>query len=105
MTHKSTPIDSKLATVVQYLEHPKVIKEFHGSTLDGMLVVDFDTHKLEDMIKGLSKDEWAELLEKVTVVCAQWSGMRVAPNNDIGTIARYQEARLILEATEVSNEH
>lgn len=34
-------------SIVSYLEHPKVIGEFHGSTLDGMNKVEFSPDKLE----------------------------------------------------------
>lgn len=87
---------SAVRTIIDYLEHPKTIGEFHGSTLDGMLEVDFSSDKLEQMIHALSPSELSKLMGKVTVVCAQWSALKVAPDNDIGTIARYQEANLII---------
>ena len=88
----------KVEQIIKYLRNPKVVGEFHGSTLDGMLKVDFSTDTLRDMIEALSEKELNKLLEDVGTVCAQWSALRVAPNNDIGTVARYQEANLIIEA-------
>lgn len=98
-TIKSLP---PVQAIVSYLENPKVIGEFHGSTLDGMLEVEFSEDKLEQMIHALTQNELAKLIEKVGVVCAQWTALHVAPNNDIGTVARYQTANLII-GTRVSD--
>jgi len=93
----SKPVATKsVSEVVAYLEHPKVVGEFHGSTLDGMLEVEFSEDKLEQMIHALSQSELSKLMEKVTLVCQHWTTLRVAPGNDIGTMARYQTANLII---------
>lgn len=89
-------MSKKTSKIIDYLRNPKVIGQFTGSTLDGFNEVEFDTDKLQEMIDDLSQKELNELVEEVGTVCAQWSALRIASNNDIGTVARYQEADLII---------
>jgi hypothetical protein len=58
---------------------------------------DFNEDKLKKMLIDLSKDSKYKLLGEVDTVCIQWSSLRIAPNNDIGVVARYQECKQILE--------
>ena len=58
---------------------------------------DFEDDYLKKMVEKLSKKYKFELLGEVDVVCIQWNTLRVAPNNDIGLIARYQTCREILK--------
>lgn len=91
------PKDTKSITeIVAYLEHPKVVRELTGD-FEGMSEVEYDGEKLREMIYALSDAGLSKLIERVTTVCSQWSALRVAPNNDIGTVARYQEADLIIQ--------
>lgn len=78
--------------VIDYLENPPE----KGMSSLGMLV-DFEEEKLAKMIKKLTKKEKQSLWEKVETVCIQWETMRVAPKGGIGTVARYQLAKLYLE--------
>lgn len=84
----------KVEKIIDYLENPKVVGEIKSLNANE---VEFDTDKLQEMIKSLSKKDLVELAGKVETVCSQWSALRVAPGNDIGTIARYQETRLYIE--------
>jgi|WetSurMetagenome_2_1015567.scaffolds.fasta_scaffold2236485_1 hypothetical protein len=81
--------------IIDYLENPRVIEEY---SFYGMNRVDFEQDKLKEMIIKLNKKAKLNLLNKVVRVCEMWNSLRVAPKNDIGTIARYQIARQILEA-------
>lgn len=86
------PADRGVAKVIDYLENPKVIGKA-GNLGD---LVDYKTRTLTEMIYKLTAKQLSQLLERVVTVCAQWNSLRVAPNNSIGTIARYQEANLII---------
>lgn len=78
--------------IIEYLENPPE----KGMSSIGMLV-DFKPEKLEEMLGELKNKD--KLLERVITVCEQWNALRVCPRGGIGTIARYQMARLFLERT------
>lgn len=84
----------KVSKIIDYLEHPKVVGEIKGLNANK---VDFDPYTLGDMVNDLTDNMLYKLLEKVGVVCEQWKALRLAPNNDIGTIARYQECMQWIE--------
>ena len=84
----------KVENIIDYLENPPVVGRIESLDADR---VEFDTDKLKEMISALSKKDLVELTGKVEIVCAYWSALRVAPGNDIGTIARYQETKLMIE--------
>ena len=82
--------------VIEYIEHPPLT----GQSSPFGNVVDYDSDKLRDMIDGLSNGDLSKLIEKVTTVTTQWNSLKVAPNNDMGIVARYQEAKYFLEDKE-----
>lgn len=84
----------KVEKIIDYLENPKVVGRIESLDADR---VEFDPYILGDMVDDLGKNLLFKLLEKVESVCQQWKALRVAPNNDIGTIARYQECKLWIE--------
>lgn len=84
----------KVDKIINYLERPKVIGRIESLNANK---VEFDPYVLGDMVNELSPRLLNDLLEKVETVCQHWNGLRVAPNNDIGIIARYQECKLWIE--------
>lgn len=78
--------------IIDYLVNPPE----KGMSSIGMLV-DFEENKLAKMIDRLTKKEKISLWEKVETVCIQWNTARICPAGGIGTVARYQTAKLILD--------
>jgi hypothetical protein len=93
MTQNKTkqPTEGKgIKDIISYLIKPPMVAD--GSRYD------FEEGHLKKMVEKLSKKDKYKLLGNVDVVCIQWNSLRLAPNNDIGIIARYQTCKQILES-------
>lgn len=86
-----------MITIIEYLKNPpENWKRFVINWTDYWAKVDFEENTLSDMINRLPKSKLDKLINEVETVCIQWSTMKVAPNNDIGTIARFQLCKKLL---------
>ena len=85
----------KIEQIIEYIENPP---EKDGKSLAGLgKLADFEEDKLKEMIEQLSDKEIINLWEKVETHCIQWNEARISPRGGIGSVARYQLAKLFLD--------